>query len=242
MNLIETIALRRSGHHAIMSWFIKNLTNMAGWGYQINVQANTKTIIWNDGGYSENEIELVRNLEFKPETIFINYENRNSNFTFFENDKVYKGPYRLDKYEDFKFTNSKRILIIRDFYNNLCSTITQFKKNDKHMVFDNRFIDMWKNHAKSILNDELHYIKYEDWLTCDECRVKFLKDTFGIKERVKKESANGTHSSYNSKNTTNDYLNRFDPNIIPEEVKKLIREDNELHYLIGALGYEYKKV
>ena len=29
---------------------------------------------------------------------------------------------------------------------------------------------------------------------------------------------------------------------IPEEIKDLIRKDNELHYLIGALGYEYKEI
>jgi len=43
-------------------------------------------------------------------------------------------------------------------------------------------------------------------------------------------------------NGLTDYLNRFDPTIIPEDVKKLIREDNELHYLIGALGYTYREI
>ena len=28
---------------------------------------------------------------------------------------------------------------------------------------------------------------------------------------------------------------------LPEETKELISRDSELHYLIGALGYEYKK-
>jgi len=56
MNLIETIALRRSGHHAIMSWYIKNLLGSANWDYTITVQAGTKSVIWNDGGYNENEI------------------------------------------------------------------------------------------------------------------------------------------------------------------------------------------
>jgi len=242
MNLIETIALRRSGHHAVMSWYVKNLINICNWDFQVTVQAGTKNIIWNDGGYHENEIEMVRNVGFKPDNIFISYENKNSNFTFFQKDNIYKGVYRLDKYEDFKFTNTKRILIIRDFYNNLCSVIKQSSKGDPHMTYDKKFINMWKDHAKSILNHEIHHIKYEDWLTCDDCRKKFLQDVFGIKERVKKEQAKGTHSSYDTKSTEYDYLNRFDPTIIPDDVKKLIREDNELHYLIGALGYTYREI
>jgi len=243
MNLIETIALRRSGHHAVMSWYVKNLINIFNWDYQVTVMYGTKNIIWNDGGYLENEIEMVRNVGFKPDNIFINYEDKYSNFTFFQKDNIYKGAYRLDKYEDFKFTTTKRILIIRDFYNNLCSVIKQSSKgDDPHMTYDKKFINMWKDHAKSILNDEIHHIKYEDWLTCGECRKKFLQDVFGIKERVKKEQAKGTHSSYDTKSTEYDYLNRFDATIIPDDVKKLIREDNELHYLIGALGYTYREI
>lgn len=242
MNLIETIATRRSGHHAVMSWYIKNLIDVCDYNYTITVQRNTKSVIWNDGGYNEDEIHLIRNLKFKPKNIFINYEDKNSKFSFFENDLIYKGPLRLDRFDDIEIKHSKRIIVIRDFYNNLCSRITQNKKQDFKMDTEQRFIELWKNHAKSILNNEIHYIKYEDWLTCDECRSKFLNDVFGIKERVKKERANGTHSSYDNKNTVNDYLNRFDQNIIPEEVKKLIREDNELHYLIGALGYTYREI
>jgi hypothetical protein len=242
MKLIETIALRRSGHHAIMSWYMKNLIDTANWDYTVTVQAGTKTIIWNDGGYNENEIDMVRGLKMKPENIFINYEDKNSDFTFFEKTHKYKGVMRLNKYEDFSFNDSNRILIIRDFYNNLCSRIQQNKKQDFKMNIEKNFINMWKDHAKSILNDEIHYIKYEDWLTCDSCRKKFLQDVFGIKERVKKEQAKGTHSSYDTKSTEYDYLNRFDSSIIHDDVKKLIREDNELHYLIGALGYTYKEI
>jgi len=242
MNLIETIALRRSGHHAIMSWYIKNLLGNAHWDYFITVQAGTKSVIWNDGGYNENEIEIIRGLKNKPKDIFINYEDKYSNFTFFDVTHTYKGPKRLNKYEDFYFNESKRILIIRDFYNNLCSRITQNKKQDYQMLVNHDFINMWKNHAKSVLNDEIHHIKYEDWLTCNECRKKFLQDVFGVKERVKKEHAKGTHSSYDTKSTEYDYLNRFDITIIPDDVKKLIREDNELHYLIGALGYTYREI
>ncbi len=242
MNLIETIALRRSGHHAVMSWYIKNLIGDCNYDYKLTIQRNTKSVIWNDGGYNEDEINLIRGLKFKPKNIFINYEDKNSNFSFFENDLIYKGPLRFDRFDDIEIRHSKRIIIIRDFYNNLCSRITQNKKQEFKMGVDIRFINLWKNHAKNIINNETHYIKYEDWLTNEDKRVEFLKNTFNIKEIFKKEHAKGTHSSYDGKNSVSDYLNRFDPNIIPEETKKLIREDNELHYLIGVLGYTYRKI
>lgn len=242
MNLFETIALRRSGHHAVMSWYVKNLIGICDYTYSVTVQRDTKSVILNDAGYTEEEINLIRGLKIKPKNIFINYEDKNANFTFFEKNLIYKGPYRLDRFEDISVENSKRVIIIRDFFNVLCSRITQNKKQEFQMVTKKGFIDLWKTHAKSILNDEVHYIKYEDWLTCGECRKKFLQDVFGIKERVKKEQAKGTHSSYDTKSTEYNYLNRFDPSIIPDDVKKLIREDNELHYLIGALGYNYREI
>lgn len=242
MNLIETIALRRSGHHAVMSWYIKNLIGDCNYNYMLTVQRNTKSVIWNDGGYNEDDINLIRGLKFKPKNIFINYEDKRPNFSFFENDLIYKGPLRLDRFDDIEIKYSKRIIIIRDFYNNLCSRIVQDKKQDFKMDTEQMFIDLWKNHAKSIINDGVHSIKYEDWLTDQNKRTKFLEETFNIKEIFKKEHAKGTHSSYDGKSSINDYLNRFDPNIIPEEVKKLIREDNELHYLIGALGYTYREI
>jgi hypothetical protein len=225
-----------------MSWYIKNLIDTANWDYNVTVQAGTKSIIWNDGGNSENEINIVKGLNMEFDDVFINYEDKKSNFTFFEKTHTYRGSKRLNKYEDFRFHDSKRILIIRDFYNNLCSRITRTNDGSVNMRYDKYFIDLWKNHAKSILNDEIHFIKYEDWLTKSDVRIKFLQDVFGIKERVKKEQAKGTHSSYDTKSTEYDYLNRFDTSIIPDDVKKLIREDNELHYLIGALGYTYREI
>jgi hypothetical protein len=254
MKLVETIALRRSGHHAVMSWFIKNNIGMSDWSYKLTVQNNTKTLLWNDAGNNNDyEIKLFKNLGSKPQKIFINYEDVKYDFTKFSFNNIYNGPDSLNLFNDIVFNESKRVLVIRDFYNNLCSRITH-NKNNGHYVMDcgQNFIELWKNHAKSIIDDKVFYIKYEDWLTNIEVRRNFLKDVFGIKEIYNENDAKGFFSSYHKKNDDNlqtnvkfdkkDYLNRFNPNLIPEETKELIRKDNELHYLIGTLGYEYKEI
>jgi len=50
---------------------------------------------------------------------------------------------------------------------------------------------------------------------------------------------NGTSSSFGEHKNV---LNRFDMVDLPEDVKEIIRKDNELHYLIGALGYKYREI
>ena len=47
---------------------------------------------------------------------------------------------------------------------------------------------------------------------------------------------------FNSFGTFNGVTKRDEEFPIPEDVKDLIRKDNELHYLIGALGYQYKEI
>ena len=51
------------------------------------------------------------------------------------------------------------------------------------------------------------------------------------------KTINGRGSSFDDKNFNQRHL-QID---LPEETKELISRDSELHYLIGALGYEYKK-
>jgi len=48
----------------------------------------------------------------------------------------------------------------------------------------------------------------------------------------------GTPSSFGD----NKVIDRFSQIQISEETKDLIRKDNELHHLIGTLGYEYKEI
>jgi hypothetical protein len=72
-----------------------------------------------------------------------------------------------------------------------------------------------------------------------EIREKFLYDTFGLKDIFGTKNVEGTRSSFGDRTNV---MNRHKELDLPEETKELIRKDGELHYLMGALGYEYKKI
>ena len=81
-------------------------------------------------------------------------------------------------------------------------------------------------------------MKFEDWLTNQEIRENFLFENFGLKDRYKLTKIQGTQSSFGDIENVD---KRFEGLVIPDETLDLISKDSELHYLIGALGYEYKK-
>jgi hypothetical protein len=66
-----------------------------------------------------------------------------------------------------------------------------------------------------------------------------MLEVFNVYDRVGIDNINGTTSSFGEHKNV---MNRFNMVELPEEIKDLIRKDNELHYLIGALGYEYKEI
>jgi hypothetical protein len=242
MNIIEIPALRRSGNHAVMSWLMKNLildspTEKQWEKFKITTIGNSKSIFWSEANWDlDYSKELYRNLNYPHNNIFINYEDIGPEYTIFSEDNKYKGKFNLKIDLDINITNSYRFVVIRDFYNNLCSRI---KGNEFYdFNYGQVFIDLWKIYAKYCVNNLVHFIKYEDWILHPEIRQNFLKDTFNTPEIIFPELSKGSKSSYNNQ----DFLNRFDPNIIPDHIKDLIRKDNELHYLIGALGYEFKPI
>lgn len=242
MNLIETPALRRSGHHAVLSWVMQNLISDSPvekeWEtYKITSIGSSQSIFWSEANWDiEYAKELYKNLNYPHNNIFINYEDVGPEYTIFSNDYRYKGKFNLKNDLGLKFTNNYRFLVIRDFYNNLCSRIegNKFYK----FTYGADFIHLWKIYAKTCLNNSINFIKYEDWILNPIIRNQFLETTFNTPEILAPNLSKGSKSSYQNKN----FLNRFNPDIIPDNVKTLIRQDNELHYLIGALGYEYKSI
>lgn len=237
MEVIEFVALARSGHHAMVNWFLKNLIGQeCSFDWQITIVGDSGLIHWNDSTVfvqeSLNEFKKMH----RPNILSVSYDNV---FYDFSHINKINAPYRKCLFNGWEITKTRKILFIRNFYNNLISRMKMFHDLKEPRAFYNeQYISVWKNHALACINNKVDYLKYEDWLTSTEKRQTLL-EKFGVKEQFDNTKIKGTHSSFgNSK----DYLNRFDPTLIPEEIKTLIRKDNELHYLLAKLGYDYVEI
>ena len=244
MNVIEICALKRSGHHALMGWIVKNLYGLQpDFGFKLEFVSDSGLWIWNDVTNFEehgknlfyNSLKDTNNLD----TLMVNYEDENPDYTFFHKNKKFLGPKFFNFDENIKIINSNRIYYIRNFYNCLSSRIQH--SNNKIHTFDygKNYINLWKDYAYQIISNPKQSIKYEDLvLNTDKCD-EFLFENFKTHQRFTVMDVKGRNSSFGD---NKNYLNRFDIGLLSEETKELIRKDNELHYLIGALGYEYKKI
>jgi len=250
MNIHEFIALSRSGHHAMMNWVIQNLVGFQNeWKYKITSLSDTKTIYINEGNFDTDfTFKYLNENKNDIKNILIGYEDVDSRYTIFNDPKKYFGRFSKIYLSEYGANITKRIIFIRDFYNNLSSRIRA--NNNKGMfvkvsgeahIFDvgHEFIKNWKSLAKSIVYNGSPYLKFEDWLQSRDIRNNFIQENFNTIDLFGIENINGTSSSFGeSKN----YNKRFDPDLIPEEIKEIVRKDNELHYLIGRLGYEFKEI
>lgn len=242
MNLIEITANRRSGHHVMMSWIVENLTRVriADWNYRVTVVGNSNLCILNEGNeWTERGIKLLKELKSPIDTLMINYEDADPNYSLVFEKNFYRGKFYSGEFLNKKITNSYKMIFIRDFYNTMASRYHASTKNTFPHSYDKEFIESWKSIAKEVISKKCHFLKYEDWLTNEEKRNEFLLNVFNINEIVGIKNLKGTDSSFGEHNNV---LNRFDMVSLPDHIKTLIREDNELHYLIGALGYKYREI
>jgi hypothetical protein len=242
MNLIEITATRRSGHHAMMSWVVENLTRVkvSHWHYKVTVVGDSQFCVLNEGNeWIERGIQLLEELKSPINTLMINYEDGDPDYSLVYNNHFYKGKFYTVNFLNKKITNSYKILFIRDFYNNIASRYHANISNHFPHSYKGDFIDSWKKIAREIVENKYHFLKYEDWLISKEKRNDFLLKTFNVNETIGIENMNGTSSSFGEHKNV---LNRFDMVDLPEDVKEIIRKDNELHYLIGALGYKYREI
>lgn len=239
MNILEIIAAQRTGQHAIISWIVRNLTDMVlklgdeGGAFKLEY-VNKKLVFWNDVNHEkEFGLKLFRDLKWGNglENLIVNYEDAKHDYSFFCKNEIYKGPLSYFGHDDIDIKNGQRLLLIRDIYNCMSS---RYNSKTKPRI-DQVFIDTWKDNAKFAIKNPKMTLKYEDWMSNDEKRQQILFDYFKIDERIPPSKVSGRASSFDNKN----YNNRYDNNI-PEEIKDLIRKDTELHYLLGVLGYEFK--
>lgn len=250
MKVFEIIATKRSGHHAIVSWIVKNLTGKNLSLHHKDPDGNLKTIKteyindkiihWNDANNNQDfGLKLFRgsHLFGKLQNLIINYEDVKSDYSFFFQNEKFLGTLSNDRFEDISITETRRFVVIRDFYNCLASRYKQKKDGLFPHNTSEEFFGIWKNNARFVLENPKHHIKYEDWLISKEKRNEFLFNHYGTYEIFDPKSIEGRHSSFDDKNFTN----RIMQVQLPKETIDLIKSDSELHYLMGALGYEYKK-
>ncbi len=246
MKILEIIATKRTGQHAIISWIVKNLTDMNltlknDKGSIKMEYINDKVIYWNDTNNDQDfgmKLFQESHLYGKLQNLIVNYEDVNVNYSFFSTNEIYKGSLSYNRFENIDVEYGKRLILIRDFYNCLASRYKQRKDSIFSHDVGQNFINLWKDNAKFVIKNPKMSLKYEDWLNDDEKRKQILFDFFNIEERHTPNKINGRESSFDDKN----YNKRFEEVDIPEETKELIRKDSELHYLIGKLGYDYKNI
>jgi hypothetical protein len=247
--LYESIGCGRSGHHAIINWIILNLTGLQiEWKYKLTYIGNSRLVLLDEGNHDiPDTFNLLKEIFNTNTILFTNYIDTPSDYTVFNQDRKFVGPLNFDMLEKHGFEYKKRVIFIRDFYNNLTSRIKANQVNlqtnilNKPFVFKtgSEFIDIWKNQARACVENKVDYLKFEDWLYDENKRKKFLNDVYGQKEIYGTKNILGTESSFGEKDKLNERYKMID---LPEDIKDLIRNDSELHYLIGALGYEYKKI
>lgn len=246
MKIFEIFGLSRSGHHAMVNWLIKNMIS-------IESEMMWKLEFMQDGLIYINEANLDTDMTLKyikdhkknMRALVLSYENCHLDYSILNNNKTYTAPLSINLEDVKNFNKNYRIVFIRDFYDNLASRI----KSNENNLSKNRegnfvawntgteFIESWKESAKYILENKCLWLKFEEWLTDKNIRDKFIYNILGHGE-LYDNKVKGTVSSFGDKNV----IDRYTQINIPENIKQQIKQDSELHYLMGALGYKYKKI
>ena len=249
MKIHEILALSRSGHHSVVNWIIRNTIGFqCDWKYKLTELGTTGLFYLNEANHDiPLSFQFVDEKKDRIKKLYLNYEDTPGDYTIFNDDNIFRGPLSMsiNGINNTEFVS--RIIVIRDFYNLLASRLKSnenkmFKKwNDNVHLLDvgEKYIYRWKSQANTCINNNTPYLRFEDWLNNREIREEFLFKNFGLIDNFGTEGVFGTRSSFGSHEGVQDRSKQIE---IPEEIKELIRKDNELHYLIGALGYEYKEI
>jgi len=249
MKVYEILALSRSGHHSVVNWIIRNTIGFqCDWTYKLTELGTTGLFYLNEANHDiPLSFQFVEEKKDIIKKLYLNYEDTPGNYTIFNNDNVFRGPLSMsiNGVNNTEFLG--RVIVIRDFYNLLASRLKSnenkmFKKwNDNVHLLDvgEQYIYRWKSQVRACINNNTPYLRFEDWLNNREIREEFLFKNFGLIDNFGTDGVFGTRSSFGSHEGVQDRSKQVE---IPEKMKELIRRDNELHYLIGALGYEYKEI
>ena len=247
MKIFEILTMSRSGSHAIINWMTKNVLGaQMDFTYKLSYYGDGKFIYINEANYDTGQtFRYLDDHGKRAKHIFMCYEETFSNYTLLSDDNLYKNSYSLTYPSISHFSENRRIILIRDFFNLAASRQnanenTVFKdRNGNPFLFNlgENFINKWKDHARLVVEKKCNSIKYEDWMKSKEVRVEFLKNVF-LTDEIEGIDVIGTDSSFGENKK---YDERYKQVNFSDEFKNLIKNDNELYYLLGALGYEYKQ-
>lgn len=250
MKLIESVGLSRSGHHAILNWVLHNLVGFQiEWKFKMTLLNGTDVFLLDEANHDiPTSFKFIDEFLPKIGTLIVSYEDTSWDYTIFREDRNYYGPLSLNFKKEYDINYVNRFFVIRDFYDNLVSRTVANNKvmgveygtnTPFYFKTDEIYIERWKNLAKACVEKKIPYIKFEDWQDNQNKRTEFLYNTFGINEINKPDKVIGTKSSFGSDKKAKRF---YDLDVLSDEIKNCIMKDNELHYLIGKLDYNYREL
>jgi hypothetical protein len=222
MQFVEIYGLRRSGHHAIISWLIKNLEEQYGLDkvYYINDASNSRFA----SGENLNKHLLYQIWKCQPEIIILSYEDVPTEISRLEE--------RIERI---------KIVVVRDILNNAASRYQRafiagtYGNSNCHMKIDESLMDIWINHAK-----HPDIFKYEDFLLNkskrDELSIKFGAANLDYTDKVN-DYANGSSFVGIQLDKKENYLKRHEMVELPERILNLVNQPSvqnqriELNYI-----------
>lgn len=250
MKIFEFIANCRSGHHSIYNWIIRNKIGFQyGWEYKFAALGDAGLFHLSEANHDIHlSFKFIEESLPNIDTLFVGYEDTFWDYTIFSDDNTFRGPQSLKDYKKYSMDYQGRIIFIRNFYSNLASRV---KSNENKLfgkwddtglhIFDTgeKYIERWKSQARACVENKVIFLKFEDWVKNKKVREDFLLNNFGLKDIYGIDGIEGTRSSFEKRDKV---LSRIEEIELPEETKNLIRNDSELHYLIGKMGYDYIKI
>jgi len=213
MQFIEVYGLRRSGHHAIVSWLIKNFENHLGLDkvYYINDVLHSRFA----SGENLNRHLVYQMWKSAPEVIIMSYEDSFTNVSRLED--------RIDR---------TKIVVVRDIVNTAASryqralTAGTINRSDCHMKMTQDFVDKWLEQAQ-----HPNIFRYEDFLfnkpQRDSLSRKFNTPNYDI-TGVVNDYGNGSSFVGISVDDKKNYLKRHEMVKLPEDVITLINQPKVL--------------
>lgn len=190
-------ATKRSGHHAILNWFCQQSPESIIHFNDLNMEEFKKGHIVGNG-VARNFYNVYTNTHCPGVNVMYNWE------------EAYLSEGKKLKYSKLCKGYVIPVVIIRDFYNMIASSIA----NPGNLSLEKRK-DIWKEHARAILDGHRH-IKYDWWVRSESYRAG-KADEFGINrgdKGIDYVPAYGGGSSFDKLNFQNrgsemDVLNRW---------------------------------